>query len=209
MQKAERRRRSQRSRKAGGKANLTTIGARLFPQGVPDAYGKSGRRQYPRAEDFVFAERFKRGIGDRADGQCVSQRVEHLGTGQFLAGIPMSTSQTSPWRGVICCRADPELPVPLDGARQPLSSSGRARMFPAARTPSAARKACQNGTTGVPSWHSERKSPGHSTRTRQFASGSLAYPRRTTGDPLAIPYRVPNGSLSNTYPTPSEHAANA
>jgi hypothetical protein len=48
----------------------------------------SGRRQHPRAEDFVFGERFKRGIGARADGQCVSQRVEHLGTGQFLAGFP-------------------------------------------------------------------------------------------------------------------------
>ena len=28
----------------------------------------SGRREHPRAEDFVFAERFKRGVGNGDDG---------------------------------------------------------------------------------------------------------------------------------------------
>jgi hypothetical protein len=44
-----------------------------------------GRRQHPRAEDFVFAERFKRGVGNSDDGQRVTQRVEHFGTIAFGA----------------------------------------------------------------------------------------------------------------------------
>ena len=38
-------------------------------QGVLDAYADSRCRQHPRAEDFVFAERFKRGIGNGDGGQ--------------------------------------------------------------------------------------------------------------------------------------------
>jgi len=38
--------------------------------------------------------------------------------------------------------------------------------------------------------------------------GYLAYPRRISGDPLAIPYRVPSGSLYNTYTPPSELLVN-
>ena len=56
----------------------------------PGPYGRlgswdSGRRQHPGAEDFVFAERLKRGIGNGNYGQRVTQRVEHLGTVPFSA----------------------------------------------------------------------------------------------------------------------------
>ena len=43
----------------------------------------SYRRQQPRADDFVFAERFKLGIGNSDDSQRVTQRIEHLGTVAF------------------------------------------------------------------------------------------------------------------------------
>lgn len=46
---------------------------------------KPRRQQQPRAENFVFAERFKCGIGDRDYSQRVTQRVEHLGTVPFGA----------------------------------------------------------------------------------------------------------------------------
>ena len=49
-------------------------------QAVPSVYAASGRRQHPCAQDFVFAERFKRGIANGDDGQRVTQLVEHLGT---------------------------------------------------------------------------------------------------------------------------------
>ena len=45
----------------------------------------SGRRHHPRAQDFVFAERLKRGIGNGNDGQRVTQRVECLGAVAFAA----------------------------------------------------------------------------------------------------------------------------
>lgn len=61
------------------------MGAQSSSQGVQGAYPDSGRRQHPCAEDFVFAERFKRGIGNGDDGQRVTQRVEHLGTVTFGA----------------------------------------------------------------------------------------------------------------------------
>ena len=61
------------------------MGAQSSSQGVPGAYPDSGRRQHPRAEDFVFAERFQRGIGDRDYSQRVTQRVEHLGAAAFGA----------------------------------------------------------------------------------------------------------------------------
>ena len=84
-QKAECRRRSRRRREAWRKARLDAIGARLSARGVAGAYAKSGRRQHSRAEDFVFAERLKRGIGNSDDGQRLTQRVEHLSTVAFGA----------------------------------------------------------------------------------------------------------------------------
>ena len=55
------------------------------------------------------------------------------------------------------------------------------------------------GATSVPGWHSSRSWPGHPAPTLRFRIGSLAYPRRTTGDYLAVPYRVPSGSIYNSY----------
>jgi len=83
MYKANCRRRGGGRREASGKAKLTTMGARFSPQSTPSAYGDTGRRQHPCAEDLVFAERFELGIGDRDDGQRAAQRIGHVGTVTF------------------------------------------------------------------------------------------------------------------------------
>jgi len=70
------------------------------------------------------AEKAGKATQSRA-GAKAAQRAQAFASaatvGRVLAAIPMSTRQISPWRGVICCQGDLELPVPLGATavRQP------------------------------------------------------------------------------------------
>ena len=88
---------------------------------VGDGFGVEKRQMAERHLEFAPAILPRDGNVDDERTRDVEIISDETTAGRVLAAMPMSTSQTSPWRGFICRRADPVFPARLRvwAARRP------------------------------------------------------------------------------------------